>query len=511
MSAVLCHSADLGDVIAAMPTLRALGGGRIIIGPIVNAPMRGRESLKGARFEALKPLLLAQPYVEGIEWQDDPRGFTHDLRDFRHGEQHGESLLNWQARFLGVAASDEPWLTVEPSLVSKGRTVIARSARYHNSDFPWKEVLQEHPNALFVGTEQEHLQFTREVGPTEYCHTPNLLNLAGVIAGADLFFGNQSCPFWIAAGLGAPLVQEMWMPSPNSIVQRKNARYLRRGPLHPQPTKRTEILKTPMLVNGPKLICVLSFCATDRLLALEVAKHIECLGGVSRHRCLLLHPNNVDAREIERHLKPAFESVRDIVFAPRLNGWPEGNNLAFYEAAKAVQEMPGNDPWLFMEADCVPTGPPWLDEISAEHQFHAQPMLGVFSDTFGNHGIVVGRNVEGVAVYPHDFLKRCPPLRYIVATTEHYLKQGQTPPAFNVYLSPYTTKMCAQATTIGHYWKSYDFKQCADGIVTCRYKIAHGVSDEVDMGASLVHGCKDHSLLDLVQERLAGATFPTLA
>lgn len=510
MSAALVHAADLGDIIAAMPILRALGGGRLIIGPIVNAPMRGRETLKGARFDALRPLLEAQPYVESVGWQDEPHGFTHDLRDFRHGERFGESLLEWQARFLGVRVSDAPWLTANPSPVAKGRAVIARSGRYHNPAFPWAEVMREHPNALFVGTPQEHAQFSRDFGSVEYLPTPDLMTLAQVIAGADLFVGNQSCPFWIAAGLGAPLIQEMWMNSPNSVVPRKNARYLRRGPLHRPTAPRVEKPCMPP-ATGASLVCVLSFCREDRAMAVELALHIEAMGGVSRHQCLVLHPSNVDGSEIEDCLRRVFRAVKDVPYAPRLSGWPAGCNLAFYEAAKAVQEMAGNEPWLWMEADCAPTRPPWLDEIATEHRFCGQPMLGVFSDTFDQHGKVVAGNIEGVAVYPHDLLKRCPPLRSIVATTEQYLRGGFTPPSFNTYLSAYTTKMCASASTIAHFWKSHSYRLLEDGITRCQFRIPHGADDEVDLNVPLIHGAKDDSLLNLVQERLAGTTFYTFA
>jgi hypothetical protein len=444
--------------------------------------------------------------VQGVEWQDEPNGFTHDLRDFRRDEQYGESLLEWQARMVGVKVSDDPWLQVNPSSISNSRTVIARSGRYQNAAFPWAEVMREHPTVLFVGAEDEHRAFVKEFGQVEYCPTKDLLTLAEVILGAELFIGNQSCPFWIAAGLGVSLIQEMWMEAPNSIVPRKNARYLRRGPLHPIKSKRPNPPRIKIISGGaPSIICVFSFCASDRAMALEIARHIEAMGGVTKHRCIVLHPSNVDGREIIRHLESAFGEVRIVAYRPYLHGWPGGPNQCFYEAAKAVLEMPGNAPWLFMEADCVPTNPTWLDEIASEHQLCEQPILGVFNDTFDANGRVVGQNIEGVAVYPRDLLKRCAQLRTIIDSTEQYLRWGAVPPSFNTYIGPYTTKICAPATTIAHYWKSHSYKLWEDGIVRCRFKIPYGADDEVDMNAALVHGAKDFSLLDLVQGRLAAA------
>lgn len=227
---VFSHSGDLGDVIAALPAIREMGGGDIVLCPS-SGKDQGRESLHGARYEAIKPLLLAQPYIHDVRWEKDPKNVTHDMRGFRVNYQLGESLLDWQARFLGIEASDAPWLTAVRSSVSIGRTVIARSLRYHNPGFPWHVILNKHRNVLFVGTEEEHKAFQVFAGrPIDYHPTKNLLELAEIIGGSHLFVGNQSCPFWIAAGLGVNLIQESWPHSPNSQIRRPNARYMIRGP-----------------------------------------------------------------------------------------------------------------------------------------------------------------------------------------------------------------------------------------------------------------------------------------
>lgn len=230
---VFRHAGDLGDVIACLPVIRALGGGDIVCGP-QDCKNTGRECLRGARFEALRPLLEAQPYIEKVTWSEEPKGFTHDLLNFRDNPQRGENLLDWQARYLGVKASSDPWLQCFRSAVSLDRPVFARSTRYHNPIFPWWVVLAKYKNPLFVGTSEEHTAFQSVLGTNiEYHPTANLLELAQVIAGARMFVGNQSCPFWIAAGLGVNLIQESWPHSPNSQVERSNARYMIRGVFNP--------------------------------------------------------------------------------------------------------------------------------------------------------------------------------------------------------------------------------------------------------------------------------------
>lgn len=231
---VLYHAGDLGDCVAALPIARALGGSDILIGPGYC-----RESMKGARFESLKPLLELQPYVRSVKWVDSVNGATHNLSDFRSQHRRGDCLAISQARFLGVEASLDPWLTV--GAPRNGLVLFARSQRYHNPNFPWFQLIRKYPEALFVGLRSEYEDFMSEFGGqglhdksfrnrTSYQPTDDLLDLARIISGCDLFIGNQSCPFWIAAGLGVPIIQETWYHDPNSIIERPNAVYTLKQP-----------------------------------------------------------------------------------------------------------------------------------------------------------------------------------------------------------------------------------------------------------------------------------------
>lgn len=219
------HSGDMGDVIACLPSVLALGGGRVVIGPHdFNLPGGMiRQSMKGPRFEALRPLLDAQPYIPNVEWQDKPSGINFDFCGFRHDGRHAENLADWQARHMNARISLDPWLTVPAK--PHGRVVVARSQRYHAGGFPWRDLLDRYPNPIFVGLAAEHYAFQAEFGPVEYQPTIDLLALAKVIAGCRLFIGNQSCPMWIALGLGVPIIQETCPSCPNTIIQRPNCRY----------------------------------------------------------------------------------------------------------------------------------------------------------------------------------------------------------------------------------------------------------------------------------------------
>lgn len=220
---VFLHAGDIGDIIACLPTIRAMGGGNLVIGPGYC-----RESMFGARFDAIKPLLEAQSYIRSVEWMSEPIGITEDFSTFRKNHIKGESLAHWQARHLGVEISLEPWLDVGPIRRDPALVIFARSPRYHFPHFPWFKLIKQHKDAVFVGAPSEHVTFCEEFRcKIGYQPTGDLLELAKLIASAGAFYGNQSCPFWIAAGLGVNLTQEVWPHDANSIIPRPNASYPR--------------------------------------------------------------------------------------------------------------------------------------------------------------------------------------------------------------------------------------------------------------------------------------------
>jgi hypothetical protein len=219
------HSGDLGDIISALPTIKALGGGELVIADVSGG---NRERMKGERYQSIRSLLVTQSYITKVSWSDRrPKNITHDFTTFRNnGYRQGDSLLEWQSNHIGVQPCYDPWLEVEAQ--PSNLTVINRSSRYHNELFPWKQIVESHEAPIFVGLKGEHEAFESEFNLTiPYIHTPNLLDLAQLISGCKLFIGNQSAPLWIAFGLGVPIIQETWLNGANSILPRENCQYTR--------------------------------------------------------------------------------------------------------------------------------------------------------------------------------------------------------------------------------------------------------------------------------------------
>ncbi len=228
MHRVFGHTGDLGDILASLPSVRALGGGHYCVGHKKGKNF-GRESMKGARFDAILPLLEEQGYIFGVKWIGSKwTEVNHDFSTFRRGWKPGDNLAQKQAAHLGVKISEEPWLTATPNEQYRGITVMARSLRYHEPLFPWRKLRAEHRKSIFVGMPDEHADFERRFGTIEYVPTKDLLELAEIIAAAKLTISNQTATWWIAAGLGVAVTQETYSGSRDSVIQRPNAKYFYR-------------------------------------------------------------------------------------------------------------------------------------------------------------------------------------------------------------------------------------------------------------------------------------------
>jgi len=170
-------------------------------------------------YEMLLPLLKAQEYLQSVDvW--DGRAVDLELEDhyrfwvpsgWQGNQTECYALLggfNIHDPEVRKKALYEPWLTpVTPIRIPGKSVVVNRTSRYLNggpsSDWMnWvNNGLGEY--ALFVGTAQEHADFEDIFKvKIEYYNTNDLLELAQVIQGCELFIGNQSVALSIAIGLG---------------------------------------------------------------------------------------------------------------------------------------------------------------------------------------------------------------------------------------------------------------------------------------------------------------------
>lgn len=225
------HPGTFGDTIYGMSVVKLLGGGDVYIklngmnevvwnsfGAVNAGPHAGRYTRKDLDF--LFPLLEHQSYIHNLNiWRNEP--VTYDLGThykFTTGPNGWQgNQTECYAKVCGLDIDQykkqlllEPWLEpVEPIKVSGRTIVINRTPRYLQGRDPnensWSDWIAGglEDMAIFVGTPEEHAAFNRQFNITvPYYPVSDMLELARVIQGCEMFIGNQSMPLAIAIGLG---------------------------------------------------------------------------------------------------------------------------------------------------------------------------------------------------------------------------------------------------------------------------------------------------------------------
>lgn len=222
------HSGNSGDVVWALPTVKAMGGGEIYLE--LNKPARyawphplGNVQLNQQMAECLLPLLRAQPYITKAEILTDQQCDVN-LDDFRsrNFDFRMEHLIQMYFHTHKVwADASQPWLTCEPDPKYAGWIVVNRTQRYNNPYFSpavWAMAFSktERPIA-FIGTEREWV-FMRGVLPerTVAFLPANHLEIARMIKASHCYVSGQSLCATIADGLKHRRIMEVCPTSNNA-------------------------------------------------------------------------------------------------------------------------------------------------------------------------------------------------------------------------------------------------------------------------------------------------------
>lgn len=216
------QTGDRGDLIYTLPAIRSLGGGILYLcdRPFV-------KQFSGRAYDEMLPLLKLQPYLTDVRWHaGEP--VDYDFTNFRTMYKPSRSLAMTQAVYIGAdpGGSQTKWLHV-PNVSKNGRVIVHRSPRYHNELFPWAEVVEYFGRkVLYCGLWDEFMEFVSENGHCEFYQPRDYLELAELIAGADLFIGNQSSPYAVAEGLKVNSIQETSERNPDCMFNRPNAKFI---------------------------------------------------------------------------------------------------------------------------------------------------------------------------------------------------------------------------------------------------------------------------------------------
>jgi len=228
------HSGTLGDLIYSLSVVKKMQPGRFMVAinniencvaqygyrpEDVSPEHRGRFTTQD--FEWLAPLLERQSYItDTCTWhQGDPEPMI-DLDKFRGVLFRGfeGNYVEAYHKTFGIPFTitdyDTPWLEADP--IKTKPVVVSRTSRYRTPE-PFGTAqhmqmaidgqLEEH--GIFVGTYAEHEDYVKTTGVNiAYRPVKDFLELAGIVAGADMIIANQNFVFSLAMGLGKQAVLE---------------------------------------------------------------------------------------------------------------------------------------------------------------------------------------------------------------------------------------------------------------------------------------------------------------
>ena len=223
------HSGTFGDLIYSLSVVKKLGAGAFAIAlnnietcvaqygyrpDEVDIMHKGRFTV--ADFNLIEPLLTRQSYItDVVPWKG-----IHDINldQFRgvlfRGFEGNYVEAFYKTFNLPFTADvyDETWLEADPLRMAS--VVINRTFRYRcpSGTASWQNLLEQAnitQNGIFVGSDEEHEDFEKSTGfRVQYYPVKDFKELADIIAGADLFMGNQSAAYSIAMALGKSSVLE---------------------------------------------------------------------------------------------------------------------------------------------------------------------------------------------------------------------------------------------------------------------------------------------------------------
>ncbi len=236
----IASEGDAGDLIFMLSIIQELTAGphTLLIRPSTLTTLRTPKDI--CRFQRIMTSLVeSQPYIKSFRIHSGEQ-IDWDSGGFRGMGLHysGISLLECHAMHLasvmnGVGRNirgTRQWLYVEPSMETKGMVVINRTSRYNNAFFPWKRVVEHYGGRIvFIGLKHEHESFCNQFGRVSWRETKDMLDMARLIAGSELFIGNQSSANALNEGLKHPVIQETYLHIPDCIFRRANAQHVADG------------------------------------------------------------------------------------------------------------------------------------------------------------------------------------------------------------------------------------------------------------------------------------------
>lgn len=231
------HSGTMGDTLNSMVAVKILGGGDVylrlhnldkVIQEKLNWPNAGRHSgkMRQEDFDQMEEFMLHQPYINNFKvWNGED--ITYELENAASHLETGffpRNFSNQHALANGIDTKYnfrqlqiDPWMECREPIKIPGRPIVVhRNMNYQDGNEARSKNWQTFCNrglqdqGVFVGSEEEHAEFERqyEISIPHY-RTENVMHLARIIQGGELFITCMGGPSAVALALGKTMMLEV--------------------------------------------------------------------------------------------------------------------------------------------------------------------------------------------------------------------------------------------------------------------------------------------------------------
>jgi hypothetical protein len=230
------HSGTMGDTLCSMVAVKILGGGDVylrlgnlkkMIQEKLGWPDAGRhnDKMRQEDFDQMEEFMLHQPYINNFKvWNGED--ITYELENAALHLETGffpRNFSNQHALANGIDTKYnfrqlqiDPWMECREQIKVPGRPIVVhRNMNYQDGNEAQSKTWQNLCNrglqdqGVFVGSEAEHAEFERQY---QICiphyRTENLMELARVIQGSELFVTSMGGPSALALSLGKTMMLE---------------------------------------------------------------------------------------------------------------------------------------------------------------------------------------------------------------------------------------------------------------------------------------------------------------
>ncbi len=236
--AIISTEGDGGDVVFCLNIIKHLPDGPhslVLETSSVLASLKSRD-IAEKFLVFIKDFVEAQDYIKECRIAEPTDNVYWRSGGFRGASMHvphRQLMMSKVAHFrmaLGHRPKvdvNTPWIKADPSPLSQGRVLINRTSRYNNQFFQWRQIVEHYGDLiLFVGHDTEYSSFCSAFGKVERVAARNLMDIASLVSGCELFIGNQSCANALAEGLKKPIIQETSLKLPDCVFVRPHAQHV---------------------------------------------------------------------------------------------------------------------------------------------------------------------------------------------------------------------------------------------------------------------------------------------